>query len=54
MTADELDDPDGILALFIAGFTNTLAGQEATLRAFTPGSYILPYQIESKPFKKNV
>ena len=50
-TADELSDPEGIFALFIAGFTNTLAGQEAAIRAFTPANYILPYEIEAKPFK---
>lgn len=51
-TAEEFEEPEGIFALFIAGFTNTLAAHEATLRGFRPGNYILPYEIEAKPYRK--
>jgi hypothetical protein len=53
VTAEDFGEALGIFALFIAGFTNTLASQEATIRAFIPGKYILPDQIEAKPYKKS-
>lgn len=52
-TVEDFSEEQGIFALFIAGFTNTLASQEATIRAFAPGNYILPEQIEAKPYKKS-
>jgi len=50
---EDFSEEQGIFALFIAGFTNTLASQEATIRAFVPGKYMLPYQIEAKPYRKS-
>jgi hypothetical protein len=52
-TVEDFSEEQAIFALFIAGFTNTLASQEATIRAFVPGNYMLPDQIEAKPFKKS-
>ena len=52
-TVEDFSEEQGIFALFIAGFTNTLASQEAMIRAFAPGNYILPEQIEAKPYKKS-
>jgi hypothetical protein len=49
--ADEHDSPEGIFASFIAGFTNTLAGHEATLRGFSPGKYMCPEELVLKPLK---
>ncbi|TQO99255.1 hypothetical protein FLL65_17430 [Vibrio cholerae] len=36
-------------ALFLSGFTNTLAGIEATMQGFSPGNYILPKSVIAKP-----
>ncbi|WP_340481201.1 DUF6602 domain-containing protein [Vibrio anguillarum] len=46
--SDEVE-PYEEYALFLSGFTNTLAGMEATLQGFTPGNYILPKNVIAKP-----
>jgi hypothetical protein len=50
--SEDLPDPFGIFALFIAGFTNTLVSREASMRWFNPGSYILREDIIAKPYFK--
>jgi hypothetical protein len=51
VTVDDFDDPGGIFAGFIAGFTNTLVACEATLRGFSPGIYMNPEEnFEMRPF----
>jgi hypothetical protein len=45
ISAQELQDPAGLFALFITGFTNTLVTREASMRWFNPGSYILKEDI---------
>lgn len=51
ITAQELPDPAGLFALFIAGLTNTLVAREASMRCFNPGSYILKGSFIARPYQ---